>query len=147
MEKLWSNCGGTPSRGTDGTLSLQKKVKIVSLHGLENAFLRNLLQLNFCASSAIEHGNKCWLNRRWITMKSRIKKTTETTGISKHMIEKMIKMISSHRADLDFYRGYLDHIITEEGFSLVGELKSKSKGLSRNKKRKRQKKISFGVNK
>ena len=75
------------------------------------------------------------------------KKTTETTGISKHMIEKMIKMISSHRADLDFYRGYLDHIITEEGFSLVGELKSKSKGLSRNKKRKRQKKISFGVNK
>ena len=74
MEKLWSNCGGTPSRGTDGTLSLQKKVKIVSLHGLENAFLRNLLQLNFCASSAIEHGNKCWLNRRWITMKSRIKK-------------------------------------------------------------------------
>ena len=28
--------------------------------------------------------------------------TTETAGISKQMIEKMIKIVSSHRADLDF---------------------------------------------
>ena len=63
------------------------------------------------------------------------------------MIEKMIKMVSSHRAALDFYRGYLDRIIDEEGFSLVDEIKSKSKGLSKNNKRKRQTKISFDINK
>ena len=30
------------------------------------------------------------------------KTTTKTTGISKQMIEKMIKIVSSHCADLDF---------------------------------------------
>ena len=38
--------------------------------------------------------------------------TTETAGISKQMIEKMIKIVSSNRAALDFERGYLYPIIT-----------------------------------
>ena len=53
----------------------------------------------------------------------------------------MIKIVSSHCAALDFDRGYLDRIIAEEGFSLVGDIKSKSKGLRKNNKRKRQKKL------
>ena len=69
--------------------------------------------------------------------------TTETTGISKQMIEKMIKIVSSHRAALDFDRRYLDRIITKEGFSLVDYLKSESKGLSKNYKRKWQTKNNF----
>ena len=52
----------------------------------------------------------------------------------------MIKIVSSHCAALDFDRGYLDRIIAEEGFSLVGDIKSKSKGLRKNNKKKRQKK-------
>ena len=59
----------------------------------------------------------------------------------------MIKMASSHRAALDFNRGYLDRIIAEEGFSLADEIKSESKGLINNNKRKRQKKISSDINK
>ena len=62
-------------------------------------------------------------------------------------IEKMIKTVSSHRAALYFDRGYLNRIIAKEGFSLVDELKSKSKGLSKNNKRKWQTKIIFDVNK
>ena len=77
----------------------------------------------------------------------KVQTTTERTGFPKQMIEKMIKIMSSHRAALDFDRGYLDRIITGEGFSLVDELKSESKGLSKNNKRKRQTKISFDVNK
>ena len=59
----------------------------------------------------------------------------------------MIKMTSSHRAALDFNRGYLDRIIAEEGFSLADEIKSESKGLINNNKRKRQKNISSDINK
>ena len=63
------------------------------------------------------------------------------------MIEQMIKIVSYHRDTLDFGRGYLDHIIIREGLSLVDELKSESKGLRKNNKRKRQTKITFDVNK
>ena len=69
--------------------------------------------------------------------------TTETKGISKQMIDKMVKIVSSHRAALDFDKGYLNNIVTDEGFNLVGELNSESKNLSRTKKRKRQETISF----
>ena len=85
-----------------------KKVNIVSLHWLENAFLGNLLQLNWCASSAREHGNTCWLTRPWIPKKSRSKQQPRRRVFQRQMIEKMIKVVSSHRAALDFDRGYLD---------------------------------------
>jgi hypothetical protein len=52
------------------------------------------------------------------------------------MIEKMKKVISSHRAALDFDRGFLDKIVTEEGFDLVAEVKSEKKSLSKKGKRK-----------
>ena len=52
------------------------------------------------------------------------------------MIEKMKKVISSHRAALDFDRGFLDKIVTEEGFDLVAEVKSEKKSLSKKWKRK-----------
>jgi len=52
------------------------------------------------------------------------------------MIEKMKKVISSHRAALDFDRGFLDKIVTEEGFDLVAEVKSERKSLSKKGKRK-----------
>ena len=61
------------------------------------------------------------------------------------MIEKMKKVISSHRAALDFDRGFLNKIVTEEGFDLVAEVKSGKKSLSKKGKRKRQNTISFGV--
>ena len=61
------------------------------------------------------------------------------------MIEKMKKFISSHRAALDFDRGFLNKIVTEEGFDLVAEVKSGKKSLSKKGKRKRQNTISFGV--
>ena len=61
------------------------------------------------------------------------------------MIEKMKKVISSHRAALDFDRGFLDKIVTEEGFDLVAEVKSEKKSLSKKGKRKRQTTISFDV--
>ena len=61
------------------------------------------------------------------------------------MIEKMKKFISSHRAALDFDRGFLNKIVTEEGFDLVAEVKSEKKSLSKKGKRKRQTTISFDV--
>ena len=67
------------------------------------------------------------------------------TDISHKMIEKMKKVISSHRAALDFDRGFLNKIVTEEGFDLVAEVKSEKKSLSKKGKRKRQTTISFDV--
>ena len=59
LEKVWNNRARIPSKFTDWILYLQKKAKIVSLHWLKSAFLGNLLQLNWCASSASKHGNTC----------------------------------------------------------------------------------------
>ena len=50
---------------------------------------------------------------------------------------------SASAVELDFDKGYLDNIITDEGFNLVGELNSESKELSGMKKRKQQEMISF----
>jgi len=50
--------------------------------------------------------------------------------ITHDMIEKMKKVVSSHRAALDHDRGFLDKIIKEECFDLVGfVVKSESKSL------------------
>ena len=49
--------------------------------------------------------------------------------LSHAMIEKMKKIVSSHRAALDFDKGYLTKVITEEGYDLVSEVKSEKLGL------------------
>ena len=41
----------------------------------------------------------------------------------------MRKIVSSHRAALDFDKGYLTKVITEEGYDLVSEVKSEKLGL------------------
>ena len=64
-----------------------------------------------------------------------MKETEDNTDITHKMIEKMKKAISSHRAALDFDRGFLNEIITEKGFDLVKEVKSESKGLGGNKRK------------
>ena len=74
--------------------------------------------------------------------------TNNQTDITHKMIEKMKKVVSTHRAALDFDNGFLKKIVTAEGFDLVAEVKSEKKGLSNcGKKRKRQAKLSFKSNK
>lgn len=68
--------------------------------------------------------------------------TEEPTEITHKMIEKMKKVISSHRAALDFDRGFLNKVITAEGFDLVAEVKSEKKGLSKVGKKRKQSSIS-----
>ena len=67
-----------------------------------------------------------------------------TLYVTHKMIEKMKKVVSSHRAAFDFDNGYFKRGV---GFDLVAEVKSEKKGLSNcGKKRKRQekaKKLSF----
>ena len=45
------------------------------------------------------------------------------------MIEKMEKIVSFHRVALDFDKGYLTKVITEEGHGLVSEVESEKMGL------------------
>jgi len=63
-------------------------------------------------------------------MKGGMKDSGKPLDITHHMIEKMKKVVSSHRAALDHDRGYLDKIIKEECFDLVRfVVKSESKSL------------------
>jgi len=73
------------------------------------------------------------------------KPTNNQADITHQMIEKMKKVVSSHRAALDFDMGFLKKIETKEGFNLVSEVASDKKGFSdsNKKKRKRQTKLSF----
>ena len=41
----------------------------------------------------------------------------------------MKMVISSHRAALDFDKGYLNKVVTAEGYDFVAEVKSEKKGL------------------
>ena len=54
-------------------------------------------------------------------------KTSEQ--LSHAMIEKMKKIVSSHRAALDFDRSFLTKVRIEEGYDLKAEVKSKKVGL------------------
>ena len=49
--------------------------------------------------------------------------------LSNAMIEKMKKIVTSHRAALDFDKGFLTKVRTEEGYDLVSEVKSEKVGL------------------
>ena len=51
------------------------------------------------------------------------------TEITHQMIEKMKKVISSHRAALDFDKGYLNKVVTPDGYDFVAEVKSEKKSL------------------
>ena len=63
-------------------------------------------------------------------MKGGMKDGRKQLEITHDMIEKMKKVVSSHRAALDHDKGYLDRIIKEECFDLVGfVVKSESKSL------------------
>ena len=63
-------------------------------------------------------------------MKEGMKDNGKPLEITHHMIEKMKKVVSSHRAALDHDRGYLDKIIKQECFDLVRfVVKSESKSL------------------
>ena len=57
--------------------------------------------------------------------------------ITHKMIEKMKKVVSSHRASLDFDRGYMNKIVAEDGFDWVSEVKSEKRVIG-NGKRKRK---------
>ncbi|EJK59965.1 hypothetical protein THAOC_19758 [Thalassiosira oceanica] len=52
-------------------------------------------------------------------MKGGMKDSGKPLDITHHMIEKMKKVVSSHRAALDHDRDYLDKIIKEECFDLL----------------------------
>ena len=54
--------------------------------------------------------------------------------ITHKMIEKMQKIVSSHRAALDFDAGYLNSILKEEGFDVVAVVKSECKTVPRKRK-------------
>ncbi|EJK66250.1 hypothetical protein THAOC_12843, partial [Thalassiosira oceanica] len=70
------------------------------------------------------------LTRVAICWKGGMKDSGKPLDITHHMIEKMKKVVSSHRAALDHDRGYLDKIIKEECFDLVRfVVKSESKSL------------------
>ena len=57
--------------------------------------------------------------------------TNEQQDITHHMIEKMKKVVSSHRAALDFDAAFIKKVAVAEGFDLVAEIKSEQKGLSK----------------
>ena len=48
----------------------------------------------------------------------------EPTDITHKMIEKTKKVISSYRAALDFDKGYLNKLITVEGYNFVSKVNS-----------------------
>ena len=50
--------------------------------------------------------------------------SSKPDNITHHMIEKMKKVISSHRAASDFDRGFLNKMITADGYDFVAEVKS-----------------------
>ena len=54
-------------------------------------------------------------------------KTSEQ--LSHAMIEKMKKIVSSHRAALDFDKAFLTKVRIDEGYDLVAEVKSEKVGL------------------
>ena len=56
------------------------------------------------------------------------------TDITHKMIEKMQKIVSSHRAALDFDAGYLNKILKKEGFDVVAVVKSECKTVPRKRK-------------
>ena len=63
-------------------------------------------------------------------MKEGMMEDGKVLTITHKMIEKMKKVVSSHRAALDHDRGYLDRIIKEEGLDIVrAVVKSESKSL------------------
>ena len=64
--------------------------------------------------------------------------TNRQTDISHRMIEKMKKVISSHRAAFHFDRGYLNKIVTGEGFDLVAKVKPERNSSSKKGRRKIQ---------
>ena len=63
------------------------------------------------------------------------------TEITHSMIEKMKKVISSHRAALDFDKGFLEKIVSAEGFDLVKEVKSEGKLCGGKRKEVKSKKL------
>ena len=66
----------------------------------------------------------------WGEKQGGMKEGGKQLEITHDMIEKMKKVVSSHRAALDHDKGYLDKIIKEECFDLVGfVVKSESKSL------------------
>ena len=58
-----------------------------------------------------------------------MKDNDQPTEFLHQMIEKMKKVISSHRAALDFDKGYLNKVLTAEGYDFVAEVKSEKVGL------------------
>ena len=69
------------------------------------------------------------------------------------MIEKMKKVISSHRAALDFDKGYLNKVVTPDGYDFVAEVKSekisliKIEGRSGGARRERQTTLDLSLKK
>ena len=59
------------------------------------------------------------------------KMNDQPTEITHQMIEEMKKVISSHRATLDFDKGYLNKVVTAEGYDFMTEVKSEKVGLVR----------------
>ena len=55
----------------------------------------------------------------------------EPTDITHQVVGKTKKVISSHRAALDFDMGYLNKVITAEGYDFVSEVKLEKLGQSR----------------
>ena len=76
-----------------------------------------------------------------------MKENDQPTKISHQMIEKMKKVISSHRAALDFDKGYLNKVITAEGYDFVAEVKLEKVGLVKAESKrggKQRKRLPFG---